>query len=799
MELLPKGLTIHRIKKISLLLNLLFLVSLINADKLCPENCLCHLDQKPRIITCSGHQLTEFPVNLSHLVEELDVSRNNLTEISDDINRLKELEELNLEENKLTSLPENLDGLQKLYRLRLNGNNILVPSAIASLSQLSSLKVLHLSYNPISNLTGLEVPNLQVLDASHCEFKEFGSNYLNGVKNLRMLSLAENPITMIDNPVSESLVWLNISYCNLNFLRSDTFRNIPNLVELILRDNKQLTYSTRRETLRHRKLKRLDVTNCNLDRPGIHELPSLTHVQLSHNGIHILPDRIFAKNRPLTHLYLDNNRISHLNKSSFSGLLNLRILDLSNNQLEFIHWSIFRDSMILSVLNLSSNNIKIIGNLTTSALTVDLSANLISEILANSLINMPKLRTLNLSDNIIETIVRLESMTMRILELKRNRLVQLTVNMFKGLPEIVKIDVSGNRLTEGPNPLIFANNPELKVIQLEDNPWRCDCSQLHPIYTFLMQSPVKTDMGFLICQSPMNVSGYTWESGCYDQWFVTQPYNPKNKTWGLVIISILTLIVAGGTIMSVKHAMKTKRIARNERQQLERAEARERLRLLQRRNQRLEDELRGQSSEPRIHPMELIGPPSYEEAVQMPRLAQSLDRLDTVSTENAATVTRILGSVDNLRVKKRRPKRSRKRTFSDDNLVRREERRAERIRRNISRTTIASISSNQEQSSELMANNAENSEQIPMRSETEQRETDSPKIKTRPPTPMSKKKRRIVHSKAGTSTDDEDSDIQSSRRQRTSIIRSAINLPNLTREPRSGYNGPSSTTDNASP
>lgn len=128
---------------------------------------------------------------------------------------------------------------------------------------------------------------------------------------------------------------------------------------------------------------------------------------------------------------------------------------MSNNQLEFIHWSIFRDSMILSVLNLSSNNIKIIGNLTTSALTVDLSANLISEILANSLINMPKLRTLNLSDNIIETIVRLESMTMKILELKRNRLVQLTVNMFKGLPEIVKIDVSGMLLSILLNVVIF--------------------------------------------------------------------------------------------------------------------------------------------------------------------------------------------------------------------------------------------------------------------------------------------------------------------------------------------------------
>ncbi|XP_051170739.1 leucine-rich repeat-containing protein 15 isoform X2 [Leptopilina boulardi] len=792
MELLQKivySRTIFKIRKIYFfLLCLILLFLMIDAEKLCPQKCSCHLDQNPRIIICSGQQLLEFPKNLSDLVEDLDVSRNNISEISNDINRLKELDELNLEKNRLTSLPDNLNGLQKLQKLRLNGNNILTTNAIASLSQLNLLKVLYFSNNPISNLSGLEIPNLQVLDASHCEFKEFGNNYLNGLKNLRMLSLAENPLTNIDNPISENLAWLNLSYCDLNFLQSDTFKGLPNLVELILKDNKHLTFSTRKEALRHKNLKRLDVSNCNLDRPGIHQLPFLTQVKLSHNGIHLLPDRIFAKNRALTHLYLDYNRIVYLNKSSFIGLMNLRVLDLSGNQLEQIHWSLFRDSIVLNILNLSSNNIRDIGNLTTSALTIDFSSNLISKIVTNSLINMPKIRTLNLSDNIIETIFHLESMSLRILELKRNRLVELTAQIFKGLPDIVKIDLSGNRLTEGPNPLIFANNPELKIIQLEDNPWRCDCSQLHPIYNFLIQLPVKTEMEYLICQSPTNVSGYTWETGCYDQWF-DPPYTPKNKTWGLVAISILTLIIAGGTIMSIKHAMKTKRIARNQRQQLERAEARERLRLLQRRNERLEEELRGQSSEPRIHPMELIGPPSYEEAVQMPRIAQSLDRLDVAITENT---TRILGSVDNLRVKKRRTKRiTRKRTVSEDNLARREERRVERIRRNASRTTITSIPSIQHQSS----NNLEIS--LKIKTDSDQRESDSTKIQTRPPTPMSKKKKRIVLSKAGTSTDDEDSDFQNThqRSRRSCIIKSTINLPNLSREPRSGFR-PSSTTDN---
>ena len=117
---------------------------------------------------------------------------------------------------------------------------------------------------------------------------------------------------------------------------------------------------------------------------------------------------------------------------------------------------------------------------------------------------------------------------------------------------------------------------------LADNPWRCSCFELQPIQKFLMQLPVKTEMWSLICQSPNNVSGYSWETACYEEWFEA-PYKQNNRTWGLVMVSILTFVIVGGTIFSIRHAMKTKRTARNQRQQLERAEARERLRLLQRR------------------------------------------------------------------------------------------------------------------------------------------------------------------------------------------------------------------------
>ena len=195
--------------------------------------------------------------------------------------------------------------------------------------------------------------------------------------------------------------------------------------------------------------------------------------------------------------------------------------------------------------------------------------------------------------------------------------------------------------------------------------------------------------------------------------------------------------------------------------------------------------------------MELMGPPSYEEAVQMPRLAQSLDGLDVASTENA-TITRVSGSVDNLRVKKRRLRRPRKRTISDENLTRREERRVERMRKKTSRIIVPNNYPNADQSPESVtelpppsAGPAVNR----IRSDSDQAGTDSPIIRKRPPTPTAKKKKRLIVSKAGTSTDDEDSDFQNTPNR--SSIRNTIIITNLPREPRSGFRPPS-TTDNAS-
>lgn len=199
---------------------------------------------------------------------------------------------------------------------------------------------------------------------------------------------------------------------------------------------------------------------------------------------------------------------------------------------------------------------------------------------------------------------------------------------------------------------------------------------------------------------------------------------------------------------------------------------------------------REEPSELRINPLELVGPPSYEEAVQMPRLVHSMDALNEISVEN--DTLRAVNSVDNLRVKKRRSRKRtpRKRTQSEDDLLRREERRQLRIRRE--RTNSSGNICETDQS--RVTNPSKNSRTSLGRRSRRQSavvdeiivESSSGKDRPRPQTPSTKRRKRRQMSSRDVEhvTDDEDSEVQ------TSIV-----IRELKREPRSGYRDSSADHD----
>lgn len=88
------------------------------------------------------------------------------------------------------------------------------------------------------------------------------------------------------------------------------------------------------------------------------------------------------------------------------------------------------------------------------------------------------------------------------------------------------------------------------------------------MYNFLTNPPAKTLESSLICQSPVNLSGYSWENACFDVW--NGPlYHNRDNTWSFVMICLLTVIVLFGSFVSIRHMMRVKRRVIEQRQQLE--------------------------------------------------------------------------------------------------------------------------------------------------------------------------------------------------------------------------------------
>lgn len=83
-----------------------------------------------------------------------------------------------------------------------------------------------------------------------------------------------------------------------------------------------------------------------------------------------------------------------------------------------------------------------------------------------------------------------------------------------------------------------------------------------------MEPPAKTVEQSLLCHSPTNVSGYTWLTACFNVWNEPSYYN-KDKSWGFAMIVILTVTVLLGSFVSIRHMMRIKRRAMQQRQQLE--------------------------------------------------------------------------------------------------------------------------------------------------------------------------------------------------------------------------------------
>ncbi|GBP13109.1 Insulin-like growth factor-binding protein complex acid labile subunit [Eumeta japonica] len=613
------------------------------ADAVC-DVCSCSADYST--IDCTQRALIDvpdIPTGISSKVKNLNLSNNDVTTIPEWFGRLYELVNLDLSTNRMSALQKDaLSNLTKLQVFNISRNHFqnwmqLYPDEV--LKSAESLKVLDISHNSLGSidyLTNQELlvsSTLETLILEDCGISSIrGKSPLSGLTNIRVLKLSHNPLRRIEGLVSSTLKSLDLSHCQLSYIRHDQSLYTPSLIHLNVAHNTafSLYYI---EILELDSLRYLDASYCRIMQPGLRGFPNLRKATLSHNMIRIIEQNEFLNNSKLEYLDLSYNNIASVRDETFTGLHSIKYLDLSWNEIGDIPEAALIKMPTVTHINLSRNYISRMGHLKSKTLRIlDMSACEIDRISKDSFEGLNSLIDINLSRNLISHIPdSISSNTVKHLNLNYNRISSVNNFTFFMLPRLTTLSLIGNRFTTVWKKSYFQSNPYLERIEISDNMWRCDCADInmYEFHEYLTLEPDrKEEMNNLLCHSPPELFGQNWFEACYFIWFPNQKStNTEGLLW-FIVVMIVGLLVCFVLITAIRRAMK-RRLATIQAERVRQVEeARERLRVL-----RIRAEQEAQCNAP--DPRDLISPPSYDEALNMPKLSLSCHSLnETASTKS---------------------------------------------------------------------------------------------------------------------------------------------------------------------
>ncbi|CAG5056585.1 unnamed protein product [Parnassius apollo] len=441
-------------------------------------------------------------------VEELSLIGNKIMHISEFralLEALPRLRLLDMSDNLLQEIPrEALRGHPNLERLHLNRNSIKFIEAEAFVA-MPALRELHLSKNALGDMNEApfwNLPSLKGLDLSYNFFKRLQPKLLYNLPSLRRINLSNNklsvidPITFIETPLLE---YVNISGNYLVSTHPATFRNLANLYELDASSNKLIEFIPGLPRgLEQLNLKQNQITNLPGPPSPDLDLPSLRTLDISYNGIQIIPYGSLKTLHNLRRLFMKRNGLRQIDATTFSDLDNLEILDLSFNQIISIHlksftklahlmevnlygnnienfdFMVIQDNTKLSILEISKNKLKSFSpKIVDKALNVEvlnMSSNSLHE-LPFTLSLLPKLKVFDASFNYIKhfegTLVS-NLHELREIKLPYNKIMDIRSGSFRDLINLETIDLDNNKI-EIIHPLAISNLPKVLSIYLSRN------------------------------------------------------------------------------------------------------------------------------------------------------------------------------------------------------------------------------------------------------------------------------------------------------------------------------------------
>lgn len=241
--------------------------------------------------------------------------------------------------------------------------------------------------------------------------------------------------------------------------------------------------------------------------------PALMTAILKGNMIRQLTRDSFINTKMLENLDLSENHINSVDMNTFKKLKHLKTLNLSVNLIPRIDRDTFKDNELLTKLDLSRNSISRVNRIISPSIThLNLTYCGIQIIDPDAVSGLPELLELDLSHNLLGDIPDTWSAkNLQTLDLSMNRLIGIRETTFTGFPELATLRLAGNRFTIPFKKDFFAENLFLAELSLGDNPWQCNCHDMHVFYLYLTEAQAKVwEKQSLRCQSPEAVSGRTW-------------------------------------------------------------------------------------------------------------------------------------------------------------------------------------------------------------------------------------------------------------------------------------------------
>lgn len=373
-------------------------------------------------------------------LEVLNLTRNRLREVTSfhfgtGARCAPGLRELDLSNNSIESLPAAaFSGLSRLHGLDLRSNAITF-LADRALEGLSSLAVLKLSDNRLASLPPelfTDARNVQEIHLRNNTLSVLPPGLFSDLTQLLVLDLSRNELTA---------EWINVA----------TFDGLVRLVVMDLSNN---------------RIARLE--------PAVfRDLYSLQILRLQGNLLDSLAENTFSALYNLHTLVLSDNQLTAIDAATLSGLYVLSLLSLDNNRLSSLHPNSLKNASSLQDFHLNGNRLSSIPEAlkaTPLLRTLDLGENLISEIPNGTFDHMHQLYGLRLTENHIGNLTTgiFDKITeLKILNLSRNRIQFIEVGAFNANINLQAIRLDGNQLTDIVG--LFTGLPNLVWLNVSDN------------------------------------------------------------------------------------------------------------------------------------------------------------------------------------------------------------------------------------------------------------------------------------------------------------------------------------------